>query len=100
MKEVTKMAGANRITRKQKQAEARERRESEGFNAQKRYAENQLADGMARVTMWVPKEDKEKALNYGRKLRTVAYKTAEALLSDVAETNVKELKVKRARKTA
>ena len=43
--------------------------EIDKFAAQKRYASNQTETGMIRVSMWIPEDDKEKALKFGRELR-------------------------------
>ena len=34
-----------------------------------RYEENQRGRGLVKVHMWVPAEDKQRALNYGGRLR-------------------------------
>ena len=47
------------------------------YGAQKKYVEGQSKDGLVRVSIWVPKEDRVGVLNYCRKLRNGVKRTAE-----------------------
>ena len=42
------------------------------YGAQRKYVESQDELGMVRVSVWVPKEDRNKLINYCRRLRNVA----------------------------
>ena len=48
------------------------------YGAQKKYLETQMEAGMVRASVWVPKEDRQKLLNYCRKLRNTAEKRVAA----------------------
>ena len=47
------------------------------YKHQKNYSANQEADGLARVTMWVPELMRDKALAYAKKLRVKHYAQVE-----------------------
>jgi hypothetical protein len=46
------------------------------YGAQKKYVSSQAEEGMVRVSVWVPKEDRTKVLKYCRKVRSAASKRA------------------------
>jgi hypothetical protein len=46
------------------------------YGAQKKYVSSQAEEGMIRVSVWIPKEERAKVLKYCRKIRTTASKKA------------------------
>lgn len=48
------------------------------YQHQRRYANNQLEDGLVRMTMWVPLEARNKAMAHSKKLRDAHYAKVDA----------------------
>lgn len=48
------------------------------YRHQRRYADNQVEDGLVRMTMWVPSDDRSEAMAHSKKLRAAHYAKVEA----------------------
>ena len=49
------------------------------YGAQKKYVETQTNEGMIRVSVWIPKTERNRVLNYCRKLRNSAGRKIESV---------------------